>query len=99
MRLIVVGSGIVGASCAFTASRLGAEVVLVDAGLPGQATAAGARIVCPWWPVADDPVWYDFACASARHYPGLLEDLAELGETDVGYWRTGALVLTASSER
>ena len=99
MRLVVVGSGIVGASCAYTASQLGAAVVLIDAGLPGQATAAGAGIVCPWWPIADDPVWYDFACASARHYPGLLEDLAELGETDVGYRRTGALVLTASTER
>jgi glycine/D-amino acid oxidase-like deaminating enzyme len=33
LRLIVVGSGIVGASCAYAASSLGAEVVLVDAGL------------------------------------------------------------------
>src|ERR1019366_2625278 len=39
-RLIAVGSGVVGASCAYTASRLGAEVVLADAALPGGATAA-----------------------------------------------------------
>jgi D-amino-acid dehydrogenase len=99
MRLIVVGSGVVGASCAFTASSLGAEVVLVDAALPGQATAAGAGIVCPWWPIPDDPVWSDFACASARQYPGLVEDLAERGEVDVGYRRTGALVLAVSPEQ
>jgi D-amino-acid dehydrogenase len=97
MRLIVVGSGVVGASCAYTASRLGAEVVLVDAALPGQATAAGAGIVCPWWSSsADDPVWYAFACASARQYPRLVEELGELGETSVGYRQVGALVLVDS---
>jgi len=99
MRLVVVGSGVVGASCAYTASSLGATVVLVDAALPGQATAAGAGIVCPWWSTpADDPVWYDFACASARQYPGLVEELAGLGETDVGYRRVGALVLVDSAQ-
>src|SRR5215471_8095603 len=86
MRLVVVGSGVVGASCAYTASSLGATVVLVDAALPGQATPA------------DEPVWYDFACASARQYPGLVEELAGLGETDVGYRQVGALVLVDSAQ-
>jgi D-amino-acid dehydrogenase len=73
MRVVIIGSGIVGASCAYTACSLGAEVVLADAALPGQATAAGAGIVCPWWSEqADDPVWYDFACAAARYYPELV---------------------------
>jgi D-amino-acid dehydrogenase len=98
--VIVVGSGVVGASCAYTASRLGAEVVLMDAGMAGQATAAGAGIVCPWTsPLAGDPVWFPFACASAQYYPGLVEDLAELGGTDVGYRRVGALILAGSAER
>ena len=100
MRLIVVGSGVVGASCAFAASRLGAEVVLVDAALPGQATAAGAGIVCPWWSSsAVDPVWYEFACASARRYPALIAELGELGETSVGYRQVGALILAGAPER
>jgi D-amino-acid dehydrogenase len=100
MRLIVVGSGIVGASCAYTASRLGAEVMLADAALPGQATAAGAGIVCPWPSAqADDPVWYDFARASARHYPGLVAELADLGQTDLGYGQVGGLILVASPQR
>src|SRR3984893_4972927 len=74
--------------------------MLVAAALPGQATAAGAGIVCPWWSSpADDPVWYAFACASARQYPSLVEDLAELGETHVGYRQVGALVLVESPER
>jgi D-amino-acid dehydrogenase len=98
-RVIVVGSGIVGASCAFSASRLGAEVVLVDSAEPGQATAAGAGIVCPWSSQVDDPVWYAFASAAAREYPRLVADLAERGETDVGYRRVGALSLADTPER
>jgi D-amino-acid dehydrogenase len=100
MRVIVVGSGVVGASCAYTASRLGAEVLLADAALPGQATAAGAGIVCPWpSSLAGDPVWYEFACASARHYPRLVAELADLGETDLGYAQVGGLILADSPER
>jgi D-amino-acid dehydrogenase len=93
VRLIVVGSGIVGASCAYSASRLGAEVILVDDAAPGRATAAGAGIVCPWTSRQQDPVWYAFASTAAREYPRLVEALAELGETDLGYRRVGALAL------
>jgi D-amino-acid dehydrogenase len=98
VRLIVVGSGIVGASCAYTATCLGAEVVLVDAAAPGQATAAGAGIVCPWSSRVDDPVWYAFSCAAAREYPLLIDGLAELGETDVGYRQVGALLLAGTEQ-
>ncbi len=100
MRVIVVGSGVVGASCAYTASSLGAEVLLADAALPGQATAAGAGIVCPWSSsLADDPVWYAFACTAARHYPRLVAELAGRGETDLGYRQVGALILVGSPDR
>jgi D-amino-acid dehydrogenase len=93
MRLIVVGSGIVGASCAYTASSLGAEVVLVDAALPGRATAAGAGIICPWSSQVADPAWRALAYAAAREYPALTAGLADAGETDVSYRQVGALVL------
>jgi D-amino-acid dehydrogenase len=97
MRIVVVGSGIVGASCAYTASSLGAEVVLADAALPGRATAAGAGIVCPWWSeLADDPVWYRFACAAARYYPELV---AGLGAEDIGYRQVGALIMCDAAEQ
>ena len=98
MRLIVVGAGIVGAACAYAASGLGAEVVLVDAGLPGQATAAGAGIICPWTASADEGAWYDFACAAARHYPDLVAELADGGEHDVSYRRVGALIVGRDAE-
>jgi D-amino-acid dehydrogenase len=99
MRLILVGSGVVGAACAYTASGLGAQVTLVDAARPGQATAAGAGIICPWTAAVDDPSWYSFACAAARQYPALIAALAELGEADVSYRRVGALLLAGDDDQ
>jgi D-amino-acid dehydrogenase len=98
LRLIVVGSGIVGASCAYAASSLGAEVVLVDAGRPGRATAAGAGIICPWSARVTDPAWCALAYAAAREYPALTARLADLGEADVGYRQVGALALAEHEE-
>ena len=94
----MVGSGIVGASCAYEASSLGAEVVLVDAAKPGRATAAGAGIICPWSARVTDPAWCVLAYAAARQYPALIARLADLGETDVGYWQVGALALAERDE-
>jgi D-amino-acid dehydrogenase len=93
MRLVVVGSGIVGSACAYLASSLGAQVTLIDAARPGQATAAGAGIICPWTSGVDDPAGYAFACAAAQAYPGLVAELAGLGEEDVSYRQVGALVV------
>ncbi len=94
----MVGAGVVGASCAYAASSLGAEVVLVDAAKPGQATAAGAGIICPWSARVSDPAWCALAFAAAREYPALIERLADAGETDVGYRQVGALALAEREE-
>jgi glycine/D-amino acid oxidase-like deaminating enzyme len=98
LRLIVVGSGIVGASCAYAATSLGAEAVLVDAAKPGRATAAGAGIICPWSAQVTDPAWCALAYAAAREYPSLMASLADLGETDASYRRVGALALAEGEE-
>jgi D-amino-acid dehydrogenase len=98
-KIVVVGAGIVGAACAYTAASLGAEVVLADAALAGRATAAGAGIICPWSSRVEDPDWYAFSCAAARNYPALIEELANRGETDTGYRRVGALLLGGDGDR
>jgi len=78
---------------------MGAEVMLVDADLPGQATAAGAGIICPWDSHVDDPVWYKFACQAAREYPALVAELAEIADgADVSYRQVGALTVTADAD-
>ena len=98
MRLVIVGAGVVGAACAYEAGGLGAEVVLVDAELPGQATAAGAGIICPWTSHADDEAWYAFGCAAARRYPALVAELTDNGAGDVSYRQVGALIITRDED-
>lgn len=99
MRLVIVGAGITGAACAYTAAGLGAQVVLADARMPGQATAAGAGIICPWSADEPDPVWYGYACAAARWYPDLIEELVQAGFGDASYRRTGALMLQSGQDQ
>jgi D-amino-acid dehydrogenase len=95
VRIVVIGAGIAGAGAAYHASRLGADTVLVDRPIDGQATAAGAGIVCPWASRVTDPDWYALSRAAARYYPELVGALGELGEHDLGYRRVGALRLAA----
>ncbi|MFI6317987.1 NAD(P)/FAD-dependent oxidoreductase [Nonomuraea sp. NPDC050556] len=89
MRVVVIGGGIVGAAAAFHLTRRGVSVVVVDAGLSGRATDAGAGIVCPWVDHADSSAWYQLSCGGARHYPSLVELLGG----DSGYARVGALLV------
>ena len=95
MKVIIVGGGIVGASCALEAASLGAEVVLADAAIDGRATAAGAGIISPWAAARKNPAWQEFAIAAAREYPALVDRLAAAGEKEVGYRKVGALYLCA----
>ncbi len=99
MRLVVAGSGIVGSACAYVAAGLGAQVTLIDAARPGQATAAGAGIICPWTAGLDDPAGYAFGCAAARAYPALVAELAGLGEADISYRQVGALVVADDDDQ
>ncbi|KWT60711.1 oxidoreductase [Streptomyces albus subsp. albus] len=95
MRVAVIGAGIVGASTAWHAAGLGADVVLAGRAQPGEATAAGAGIVCPWASENDDPDWFRAAAEGARYYPGLVAELAEAGERSLGHRTVGALALAA----
>src|SRR6185295_16502721 len=91
-HVVVVGAGIAGSSVAFSLLRGGATVTIVDAGLTGQATAAGAGIIQPWGSVITGAV-YELQSHAAAHYPALIDQLGALGVGDVGYRRCGALVV------
>jgi len=95
MRVAVIGAGILGASTAFHAARAGAEVVIVDHAHSGQATAAGAGIVCPWAGETDDPDFDRIAAAGGAYYSELLPALA--GQ-DLGFSRVGALCVATNDD-
>lgn len=96
MRTVVIGSGIAGASTAYQLARRGAEVVMVDAGRTGVATAAGAGIVCPWTSRAGEE-HYRVASLAAAYYRTLVEELAEDGVSDSSFEVVGGMVVSADA--
>jgi len=96
--LIIVGGGIVGASAALAGVRKGARVALVDAGLAGRATDAGAGIVSP---VALDrgeqrPEWTSLITECVGYYHSLLAELDAVDPAGAGsatFEQVGELVV------
>lgn len=90
-NVIVIGSGILGASTAYQLAKMGAEVLIIDRKDKGQATDAAAGIICPWLSQRRNQAWYQLAKAGARFYPELVQELIREGETETGYAQVGAL--------
>jgi D-amino-acid dehydrogenase len=94
VAFIIIGAGVLGASTAFHLARMGAQVTVIDAQLDGRATAAGAGIICPWVSGVEDEAFYRLYAGGGEYYPELIMALAEAGETDLGYRRVGALLVS-----
>lgn len=96
---IVVGGGILGASTAYHLAISGASVTLVDRSDQGQATNAGAGIICPWLSEGRSEAWHVLGRKAAKYYPTLIDELGKIGEVKTGYVRLGAMSIhTDASE-
>jgi D-amino-acid dehydrogenase len=95
MHIVIIGAGILGASTAFHLAVAGEHVTIVDTSLDGRATAAGAGIICPWVSGAEDAAFMRLYTAGGEYYPDLITALADAGETDTGYRRSGAMLVAA----
>ncbi|MBB2985235.1 NAD(P)/FAD-dependent oxidoreductase [Terracoccus luteus] len=97
-HVVVVGAGIVGASCARSLARRGARVTVLDKGAPATATSAhgeGNILVSDKGPGAE----LDLARYAAALWPTLAAELAdELGPRfpSIEYERKGGLVVATT---
>ncbi|WP_164669882.1 NAD(P)/FAD-dependent oxidoreductase [Virgibacillus doumboii] len=98
-KIIVIGSGILGASTAYYLAKSGTKVIIADRQDSGQATDAAAGIVAPWLSKRRNQAWYKLAKGGARIYQDLIQELAGDGETDTGYARVGAINLQTDDEK
>jgi D-amino-acid dehydrogenase len=97
MRIVIIGAGVLGASAAFHLARAGAGVTIVDAQLDGRATAAGAGIICPWVSGVEDQAFYRLYAGGGDYYSELVAALAQVGEVDLGYRRSGAMLVSGDA--
>jgi D-amino-acid dehydrogenase len=91
--VVVVGGGLLGSALAYELVTAGADTVLVDRHDPGRATDAGAGILSPETHQDPDTDTFRIGMAAARHYPGLVDRLAEDGATESGFAVTGSLMM------
>ena len=88
---IVVGGGLVGWSTAYRLIKAGQRVAVVDAGVEGYATQAGAGIIAPGASFKSPDAFFPLAAAAMRYYPELLQELAEDDAGETGYATVGGL--------
>jgi D-amino-acid dehydrogenase len=95
-KVAIIGGGLVGASVAYRLLELGLEVVSIDRGHGGQATAAGAGILPPLDHFIGVDAVLPLLSRARAFYPQLVAALGREGERDVGYDVIGALTVATS---
>lgn len=99
MKVIVIGTGIVGASAAYQLAKNNLDVIMIDKKQKGKATSAGAGIVCPWIKEVENETWYNLAKESFVFYQDLIPTLQEEGENEVGFKKVGALCVSSDPDK
>ncbi len=89
--VVVVGGGLVGASCAYELASDGHQVVVIDRHDPGRATDAGAGILSPETMGGLPAPFLDLADLAGDHHRRLIPALADAGAPDPHYAVCGAL--------
>lgn len=96
---IVIGGGIAGSAVAYHLARDRAKTLMVTRDKEGQATSAGAGILCPTVSSRSaSEAWYEFAIDAVRYYPELVAELAAAGVEDTGYKQTGLLAVAVDDD-
>ncbi|WP_432355064.1 NAD(P)/FAD-dependent oxidoreductase [Sporosarcina sp. A2] len=98
-KIIIIGSGILGASTAYELAKRGASVIVIDRNDTGSATKAAAGIICPWLSQRRNQDWYQLVRNGAKHYGTLIQELESLGETETGYRKVGAISLYSETTK
>jgi glycine oxidase len=95
MRIVVVGGGIMGSATALALAQRGAgEIVLLERAVPGaEASSAAAGMLAAQIESKDDEAALDRYVRARAGYAGWAEELRDRTGVDVGYRKTGALVL------
>jgi glycine oxidase len=97
--VVVVGGGAVGCAVALGLRQRGLSVAIVERARPcGEASSAAAGILAPQVEADHEGPLFELLLASRGRYPGFAAEVAALARMDVGYRRSGALVLAHDAD-
>ena len=88
---LILGGGVIGLSVAYHLSHQGASVRVLDAGEPGQASAAAAGMLAPLAEASEPGPFLDLALDSLRRYPAFVAALSDAGGSDLSLQGPGML--------
>lgn len=96
---IVIGAGVIGSAVALRLAQAGQEVLVLERSIPGaEASSAAAGILGPQMEGgAADPL-FRLGLESREAYPAFAEELRALSGVDVGFRRSGLLLIAAAGE-
>jgi len=90
--VILVGGGVIGASCARALAGRGVSVMVLDDGpKPGAATSAAAGMLAPFAEAEPEDSFLGFCVRARDLYTELARELEEETGTDIGLWNEGIL--------
>ncbi|MBN8613071.1 MAG: FAD-binding oxidoreductase, partial [Deltaproteobacteria bacterium] len=93
--VIVIGAGIIGCSVALELAGRGRRVVVIERGVPGaEASTVAAGILAPHIEHPDDSLLASLGEESRELHAQWAERFRASDGIDVGFRRTGALVVT-----
>lgn len=97
--VIVVGGGVIGASCARALASRGASVIVLDDGpKPGAATPAAAGMLAPFAEAEPEDSFLGFCVRARDLYSNLARELEDETGTDIGLWNEGILQVAMTDD-
>lgn len=97
--VVIVGGGIVGASCARQLAHGGRRVRLIErGGQSGEAWRAAAGMLAPQIEVPNDHLLFELGIAGRQFYRDHAGPLAEATGIDIGLWEGGILQLASTDD-
>lgn len=97
--VIVIGAGIIGCSLALELAERGRAVTVIERGVPGaEASTVAAGILAPHVEHPDDPLLASLGEESRELHARWAERFREREKIEVGFRRTGALVVAHAPE-
>lgn len=96
---VVIGAGVIGSAVALRLAQAGVRTLVLERSIPGaEASSAAGGILGPQMEGEEDGPLLRLGLDSREAYPALAEELYELTGTDVGFRRSGLILVARAGE-